>query len=312
MTEDLIAKLEERLGPLHARQRLGLEDEYERQIFHRGRHIFHVENWYSMHGLIRSTLKLSGLYWLGRRNTTKLRLLENRIRLAHLPPEFEGYTVLHVTDLHVDTNVAAMDRMIEMVKDLDYDACVLTGDYRGRTYGPYDAALDGMARIVGHLRQPVYGVLGNHDSIRMLPALERMGIRMLMNESIALTRGEAKIHLAGIDDAHFFHADDIELAAFGIPHDNVSILLSHTPEVYRGAAFADFDVMLCGHTHGGQICLPGEIPITLDSTMPRHLGRGAWKFRDLTGYTSVGAGTSIVDVRLNCPPEVTLHRFERG
>ena len=312
MTEDLIAQLEARLGPLHARERLKLEDEYEKQVFHRGRHVFHFENWYSTHGLIRTTLKLSGLYWVGRRNATKLRLLENRIRLPHLPSDFEGYTVLHVTDLHVDMNREAMDRLIEIVQGLDYDACVLTGDYRGRTYGPYDATLEGMARVVAHLKQPVYGVLGNHDSIRMLPALEAMGIRMLMNESVILSRGAAQLHLAGIDDAHFFHADDIELAAFGIPHDAVSILLSHTPEVYRRAAFHEFDVMLCGHTHGGQICLPGEIPITLDSTMPRHLGRGPWKFRELTGYTSVGAGTSIVEVRLNCPPEVTLHRFERG
>ena len=88
--------------------------------------------------------------------------------------------------------------------------------------------------------------------------------------------------------------------------------MSHTPEIYRQAAHSDFTVMLCGHTHGGQICLPGEIPITLDSTMPRRLGRGAWSYHRMIGYTSVGAGTSIVEVRLNCPPEVTLHTLTRG
>ena len=312
MTEDLVTKLEERLGPLHARQRMELEAAYEAHIFHRGRHVFHAENWTSLHGLIRVTLKASGLYWYGRRNTAKLRLLENRIRLGHLPRDFDGFTLLHLTDLHVDTNIPAMDRMIEMIAGLDYDACVLTGDYRGRTYGPHEPAVEGMARVVKHLKGPVYGVLGNHDSIQMLPALEDLGIRMLMNESVRIERGSAHLHLAGVDDAHFFHADDVEMAAVGIPHDEVSILLSHTPEIYRQAAHADFDVMLAGHTHGGQICLPGGTPITLDSSMPRHLGRGAWSYRKLAGYTSVGAGTSIVDVRLNCPPEVTLHRFERG
>jgi predicted MPP superfamily phosphohydrolase len=199
-----------------------------------------------------------------------------------------------------------------IVGGLDYDLCVLTGDYRGRTYGPYEATLDGMARVVKHFKAPVYAVLGNHDSICMVPALEEMGIRLLLNEAVTIAREDQRIHLAGVDDAHFFHADNIEKAASEIPHDEVSILLSHTPEIYQQAAHSDFSVMLCGHTHGGQICLPGEIPITLDSTMPRRLGRGAWSYHKMIGYTSAGAGTSIVEVRLNCPPEVTLHTLTRG
>jgi hypothetical protein len=104
ITGDLIAKLEARLGRLHARQRLGLEADYEHHIFQHGRHIFHVENWYSIHGLIRATLKLSGLYWLGRYNAARLTLRHNAIRLPELPPSFEGYRLLHITDMHVDTN----------------------------------------------------------------------------------------------------------------------------------------------------------------------------------------------------------------
>src|SRR3954465_14630772 len=91
-----------------------------------------------------------------------------------------------------------------------------------------------------------------------------------------------------------------------------SILLSHTPEVYRQAAQANFDLMLSGHTHGGQICLPGSIPIKLEAVLPRRMGAGPWQYRDMTGYTSVGAGSSVVPVRLNCPPEITLHHLRRG
>jgi hypothetical protein len=69
---------------------------------------------------------------------------------------------------------------------------------------------------------------------------------------------------------------------------NFSILLSHTPEIYRQAAHADFDLLLSGHTHGGQICLPGAIPITLDSALPRRMGSRLWKYRNMVGYTSVG------------------------
>jgi predicted MPP superfamily phosphohydrolase len=86
---------------------------------------------------------------------------------------------------------------------------------------------------------------------------------------------------------------------------------SHTPEVYRQAAHAGFQVMLSGHTHGGQICLPGSIPITLDSVLPRRMGAGPWKYGALTAYTSVGAGSSIVPVRFHCLPEITLHNLQK-
>jgi hypothetical protein len=145
----------------------------------------------------------------------------------------------------------------------------------------------------------------------MVPELEDMGIRMLLNENHIVERDNQCIYLAGIDDAHFYRVDNIEKAATGIPFGNFSILLSHTPEVYQQASYADFGLLLSGHTHGGQICLPGSIAVTLSSVLPRHMGSGAWKYRDMIGYTSVGVGSSIVPVRFNCPPEITLHRLQR-
>ena len=199
--------------------------------------------------------------------------------------------------------------LIERVRALDYDTCVLTGDYRFRTFGEFEPALEAMADLRAHLKDPVYAVLGNHDSIRMVPGFETMGIRVLLNESVALERKGAAIYLAGIDDAHYYRVDNIEKAAHDIPHEAVSILLSHTPEAYRNAAHTGFRFMLCGHTHGGQICLPGGIPVITDADCPRALAAGPWKYHGLIGYTSVGAGASIVDVRLNCLPEITLHRL---
>lgn len=165
-------------------------------------------------------------------------------------------------------------------------------------------------RASAPIKKPIYGVLGNHDTIRMIPELEEIGIRMLLNECEMIERGNQRIHMAGIDDAHFYRADNIEKAASGIPSDEFSILLSHTPEIYRQAAHADFNLLLSGHTHGGQICLPGRIPITLDLVLPRHMGSGAWRYHGMIGYTSVGAGSSIVPVRFNCPPEITLHHLQ--
>jgi predicted MPP superfamily phosphohydrolase len=214
--------------------------------------------------------------------------------------------------MHVDMSEAAMRHVSELVDGMQYDLCVLTGDYRGRTHGPFDAALDGVSKVMAHLKPPIYGVLGNHDTIQMVPAMEAMGIRMLLNECEVIARGDQRIYLAGIDDAHFFRVDNIEKAASQIPRDAFSILLSHTPEIYRQAAHANFDLMLCGHTHGGQLCLPGSIPIKLEAVLPRRMGAGLWQYGGMRGYTSVGAGSSVVPVRLNCPPEITLHRLRRG
>lgn len=100
-----------------------------------------------------------------------------------------------------------------------------------------------------------------------------------MNESACIVRGSDAIWLAGIDDAHCFRTHGYHKAAHGIPTDACAILLSHTPEAYRHAAHCGFALMLSGHTHGGQICLPGGIPILTDSDAPRAYSRGPWRFR---------------------------------
>jgi uncharacterized protein len=310
VTQDLVEKLERRLGRLHARQRLGIENDYETHVFGYGMNFFHIENWYSIHSLIRNTLKLTGLYWRGRRNAANIQVRHHRVKLPELPAAFDGFTILHISDMHVDVSHGAMRRLAELLPDLRYDICVLTGDFRGKTFGPFDATLEDLTRIRAHLKGPVYGVLGNHDTICMVPGMEEMGIRMLLNEVETIVRGNQRIHLVGIDDAHYYRADNIEKVASQFPHDEFSVLLSHTPEIYRQAAHADFNMLLSGHTHGGQICLPGSIPLTLDSVLPRHMGSGPWKYRDMVGYTSVGAGSVVVPVRFNCLPEITLHHLE--
>jgi hypothetical protein len=312
MHEDILEKLEQRLGRLHARQRLGIETDHEAQIFGQGLTFFHLENWYSAESIIRHVLKLTGLYWRARRNAERIVVKHNGIRFKDLPPLFDGFTILHISDMHADMNEVAMRRLCELVGEMRYDLCVLTGDYRGKTFGPFEAALEGVGRVRSHLKGPIYGVLGNHDTIQMVPGLEAMGIRILLNECEVIDRGDQQIYLAGVDDAHFYRVDNIEKASLPISDGEFSILLSHTPEIYRQATHANFKLMLSGHTHGGQICLPGSIPITLESALPRRMGAGPWKYNDMIGYTSVGAGSSIAPVRLNCPPEVTLHCLRVG
>jgi uncharacterized protein len=307
--EDILTILERRLGLLKARWRPENGKDHEYQPFDQGKDLFLLEKIAPSPVLIRTVLRVTGLYRRGINNAAKVTLRHNHIVSSHLPKAFNGFNIVQLSDLHVEMNEVAMERVVDLLGEAHFDLCVLTGDYRAGTNGRYDTTLAGMARVRENLKDPIYGVLGDHDTICMVPGLEAMGIRMLLNQSVAIERGGQRIHLGGIGDAHFHGMDNMEKAAAAIPHDEFSILISHTPEVYRQAAHIGFNVLLSGHTHGGQICLPGGIPITLHSTLPRSMGSGAWKYHGMIGYTSVGAGSSIIPVRFNCPPEITLHHL---
>ena len=304
-----LKRLEKRIGRVHLQQRLGIEADHATQVFGRGRTFFHIENWYSIHALIRLTLRGLGLYRRGLRNATAIQIRRNEVVIPRLPAAFDGFTLLHLSDLHLDADPAYPTALIERLRQVDYDLCVITGDFRAKTHGPYAAAIAALAEVRSHLNRPVYAILGNHDSIRMAPGIEALGITLLLNESVRVERGGATIHLVGIDDPHYFQVDNFDKAAQHIPPEAVAILLSHSPETYRHAAHAGFDLILSGHTHGGQICLPGGIALMTNAACPRRFCKGAWRYHAMQGYTSVGSGSSVVGVRFNCPPEITLHRL---
>jgi hypothetical protein len=308
--EATLARLRARVGKIHLRQRLGIETDYERRIFGQGRTLFHIENWYSLRSVIRGSLRLVLMLGRGRRNARRIVLRRNRIPVPGLPRAFGNYRILQISDLHLDMAADFPHVLIEAVRQVDYELCVLTGDYRAETFGPYTAALDALRQLRTHLRGDVYAILGNHDSLCMVPDMEDMGIQVLLNEQVPIERAGEVIHLAGIDDPHYYRADNLEKAADAIPDGAISVLLAHSPEIYRQAAHAEFNVMLCGHTHAGQICLPGGLPVLCNARCPREYCRGSWTYHGMAGYTSAGSGSCVVDVRINCPPEITLHQLQ--
>jgi predicted MPP superfamily phosphohydrolase len=301
--------LQRRVGKIHLRQRLGIERDYEHRVFGQGQNFFHIENWYSLRTIIRNTLRLVFLHGRARRNARQIEIRHNHFTLPRLPAAFDNFTLLQLSDLHLDIAEDIPHVLIEAIRTVHYDLCVLTGDFRAETFGPIEGALQGLQQVRPHLEGEVYGVLGNHDSISMVPAMESMGIRMLLNERVVLQRQGSEIYLAGIDDPHYYRADNIEKAGDEIPDEAMSILLAHSPEIYQHAAHADFDILLCGHTHAGQICLPGGIAVMCNAHCPREYCAGAWTYEGLSGYTSAGSGACVVDLRLNCPPEITLHHL---
>jgi predicted MPP superfamily phosphohydrolase len=277
-----------------------------------GKGLFRLEHKVDLYALIRCCLKMSGFWNRAVRNYFDIQVVRNEVRLANLPPEFDGYTILQLTDLHADLHPDFPACVKAVIEPLEYDCLALTGDYRTCIFGDHSGATAATIDIVSQVESPIFAILGNHDCLAKVPAMEAAGIRFLLNEHVVLRRGEAELYLIGIDDPNFYQSHSFERALKGVPADATKVLLSHSPQTYAVAADAGIDLLLAGHTHGGQICLPGGYIIMHDGSSPRHLLAGRWTERQLQGYTSRGTGASGLPVRLNCPSEVTLHTLRCG
>lgn len=258
-------------------------------------------------------LRLAGLYRRGVMNALDIGLTEIELEFPDLPAPFDGYRVLHLTDLHLDAHPALAKRAAALARLARCDLCVLTGDYRYRIVGPFDRAMAGLGRVARALdaRDGVYSVLGNHDTIEMVPALEALGIRVLANQTVSIARNGAALHLTGIDDVHYFYTDSAAEALDRAP-DGFRLALVHSPELVQPAARAGIALYLTGHTHGGQVCLPGGFPPVIHAHAGRRYAAGLWRHGDMVGYTSRGVGVSGLPVRFNCRGELTLITLRRA
>ncbi|MEX0732706.1 MAG: metallophosphoesterase [Aquisalimonadaceae bacterium] len=306
----LIRYLRGRVPEEIVRRRLELEKRGPEPVFDLRNRTLHPENWSGVAPLLRFLLRFPGAYERGQRNAHSLVLRQQPLTVRGLGADFRGYRIVQISDPHLDSSPHFADTLIDALEGVQADLCVFTGDFRFQTDGDSGPALEAMARLVNALPTPAYAVLGNHDALTMLPELETLGVRVLFNEGLALTRRGATLWLAGVDDPHYFGLHDLTTARAGCPDDAPALLLSHSPELYAEAAAAGYQVMLCGHTHGGQICLPGGIPLFTNARCPRRYCRGTWNVGALRGYTSTGAGTSVLDVRFNSPAEVVVHILE--
>jgi hypothetical protein len=258
--------------------------------------------------------KLAGLHTKGLHNALQVQVEEVSYRFASLPESFDGYTILFLTDLHLDGLEGLTDVLIQHIGSIKPDLCLVGGDIRMKTYGPIAPSLRELRRLLSNIeaRHGILGVLGNHDCIEMLPDLEEAGVTMLVNESWELTEGKEKIRVVGVDDPHYYKTDDFSRAFHQVPTGDFTILLAHSPEAYMSASAYHADLYLCGHTHGGQICISPLVPLLTNSRAPRFMASGRWKYEGMAGYTSRGAGSSGVPIRFNCPGEITLITLRRG
>jgi uncharacterized protein len=250
----------------------------------------------------------------------RLQLHKVEIHLPRLPPAMDGFTIVQISDFHYEESFSAIPirKSIELVNKLNSDLIVLTGDfitvpmfeYTSHTYRESSKSAGPCAELLSRLqsRMGKFAVLGNHDAYAnsgvVIDALHSYGIPVLKNTSVPIERDGGRFWLAGIDDA-LESQPDLGAAIRQIPPGETTILLAHEPDFADQAAQAPVDLQLSGHSHGGQIWIPG-IGAPWLPPLARKYPRGMYKIGNLILYTNIGIGTIRAPIRINCVPEVTL------
>jgi predicted MPP superfamily phosphohydrolase len=236
-----------------------------------------------------------------------LSIEHERIHLNRLPKAFDGFRVVQLSDVHHGpfSSREQIERAVETANRLQPDIIALTGDYisKERHYAASCAEMLGRLKA----RHGVYAVLGNHDhwtDAALITDLFRAeGITVLINEGMRFEQNGATFWLAGVDDT-MVGLEDIPLALAGSSHDEMKLLLAHNPIVLRRAARASVDLVLSGHTHGGQVAIRGERSTVRGAR--KRLLKGLGRLGNTQIYVNRGLGTVVLPIRYGCPPEISL------
>jgi len=244
-------------------------------------------------------------------------LVEIEIPLARLPEAFDGFRLVQLSDFHYDEHFSAIPirKSVAVVNDLRPDLIALTGDFvtvpileRPASLRAAAATVEPCAALLHELQAPKYAILGNHDAIaspdHVVRALESANITVLRNQSVAIERGRDRMWLAGIDDL-LRGRPDMSATLANISEKETTILLAHEPDFADDASLSPVDLQLSGHSHGGQIWIPG-IGAPWLPPMARRYPLGLHQLGNLTLYTNIGIGTIRAPIRINCQPEITV------
>jgi predicted MPP superfamily phosphohydrolase len=249
---------------------------------------------------------------------TNFQVREVDVPLAGLPPDLEGLRVLHLSDIHLSAFLSEgeLARVIGASLELRPHLAVVTGDLISGHSDPLDACIRQLARVKADAG--VFGCMGNHERYARVEnyterAAARVGIRFLRHESQALRFGNSILNLAGLDyQAHALRRDYLRGADRLVLPGATNILLQHNPDVFPQAARQGYNLLLAGHTHGGQV----TVEILDQSINPARFFTpyvyGIYRTANSTAYVTRGIGTIGIPARIGAPPEISLLRLGKA
>lgn len=242
----------------------------------------------------------------GMANSRQLKLTFETVAIPDLPAPFAGFRLLYLTDLHLRSRSPRPAELLDLAEMAEPDLICLGGDYA------YDApALPEVERLLAKLteRWPVVGVYGNSDNRRDIDEVARARwaeyLPFLTNTALPVERDGAQLWIAGVDDPHL-ELDDLPAAMESVPSGAPVILLAHSPEIIMRPLDPRVRLILCGHTHGGQICLPGGKALFSNTRLPLKFAAGRHHIGNAVLYVSRGIGSTRLPLRYGCLPEATV------
>lgn len=257
---------------------------------------------------------LKGIFILVKNNQSVLEAVEItqlHVPLPNLDPGFDGFRLVQISDIHLGTWVdrTRLDEIVDLVNQQKPDVIAITGDFITYDSGEFQEDLiAGLKGLQPH--EATFAVLGNHDHWTNPGAvhgiLPKCGIIDLSNrvQTIRSSVG-SELHFAGVDD-YLEDQDRLDLVLEQLPATGAAILLAHEPDFADiSAATGRFDLQISGHTHGGQIRFPRIGPIYIP-TGGKKYPSGRYQLNGMVQYTNRGVGTSAMQFRYNCPPEITV------
>lgn len=238
-----------------------------------------------------------------------------RLEVPGLPPALAGLRIVHLTDLHLRARWHdAYDRLLDRIHDSNPDLLLFTGDFVDDKRD-HSSALPNVYRMAEGLRANlgVFAILGNHDGPDFAPSLAKTHIPLLDGERRTLDVNGATVELIGLPGWKRKHLPpDFADAIPPPPTDGrtLRIVLSHFPDHLRRTAALRPHLFLAGHTHGGQCCLPGGIPLIKHDSLPRRYCSGVHRVGDTWLVVGRGFGATTLPLRVFCPPEVVEVELE--
>jgi len=228
------------------------------------------------------------------------------IPISELPTEFKGFNILHLTDLHSKEFGDGQRHLIELINRQQFDAVVITGDLVDKSNPIMEPAI---ALVKGLQSKPVFFVPGNHEwwtNYEIKSPLEDYGVRILENELFKFTRGNSHIWIMGVDDP-YLGRDHLNKVLSDVTDSVPKVLLAHAPNIFSKAVDADIDLVLVGHTHGGQVRLPlvGAVIAPGQGLFPE-FDYGQFTSGSTNMIINGGLGESILPLRFLNRPEIVV------